>query len=300
VVSSTGKSNFGDPEPPWACLNNGNYTSAYITSRAVNASNYEIVYLRFYFAAYFYFPQYSYFFIRIRANETSPWKDITPWDNPPADDLVPFLYEIIIILGDGGSANALQVNWTYMSNYYLDYAVLDDVMIFSSYNLQNDSRLDIRNDRDVLLYENFSGAFPPEGWSTDWWTQCNTNNPPNAPKIDGPSSGKADVEYYYTFNATDSDDDPLMYIVDWGDNDTDWTEYGDSGVEIVLSHKWALEGDYTVKAKSVDISGAESDWSYFDIKIPKSKINLLRYSLFFWLFDYSFNLLSILQQLLAI
>ena len=25
----------------------------------------------------------------------------------------------------------------------------------------------------VLLDEDFSGSFPPDGWSTDWWTQCN-------------------------------------------------------------------------------------------------------------------------------
>ncbi len=35
-----------------------------------------------------------------------------------------------------------------------------------------------------LLYENFSGSFPPTGWETDYWTQVNTNNaggePPEA------------------------------------------------------------------------------------------------------------------------
>ncbi len=106
------------------------------------------------------------------------------------------------------------------------------------------------------------------------------NYPPDAPSIDGPSSGKTNVGYEYTFNSTDPEGDPVMYFIDWGDNNTDWTEYGDSGEEIILKHTWDEEGEYTIKAKAKDISDAESNWSYFDVEIPRT-----RASSYHWLFE---------------
>jgi hypothetical protein len=45
------------------------------------------------------------------------------------------------------------------------------------------------------------------------------NQPPNAPNIDGPSNGKPNTEYTFTFVSTDPDGDAVMYNVDWGDGD---------------------------------------------------------------------------------
>jgi hypothetical protein len=98
-----------------------------------------------------------------------------------------------------------------------------------------------------------------------------SNHPPYAPTIDGPISGNPNTEYDFSFNATDPEEDAVMYNIDWGDNNTEWTEYGDSGVEIILKHTWDASGKYTIKAQAIDINGAESNWSNFTITMPRDK-----------------------------
>jgi parallel beta-helix repeat protein len=97
------------------------------------------------------------------------------------------------------------------------------------------------------------------------------NVPPDKPLIKGPLWGKPGDEYTYTFNATDINDDAVMYNIDWGDGDTEWTEYGDSGVEIILKHTWEASGKYTIKAQAIDIHGAESEWAEFVVSMPRDK-----------------------------
>jgi hypothetical protein len=95
--------------------------------------------------------------------------------------------------------------------------------------------------------------------------------PPNNPIITGPTSGKPNTEYEFTFCTTDPDGDPIRYIIDWGDNNTEWTEYSDSGEEIILKHSWSEKGVYIIRAKALDINGAESDWSELEITMPRDK-----------------------------
>ena len=95
-------------EPPCACLAQGGFNKAYITSKPVDASNYEKVFLSFFFDAGISYPHYTYIYIRVRGNETSPWKDITPWDNPVPEYIFPIFVEIPIILGSGGVESLLR------------------------------------------------------------------------------------------------------------------------------------------------------------------------------------------------
>lgn len=95
------------------------------------------------------------------------------------------------------------------------------------------------------------------------------NLPPNSPSITGPNCGKPDMLYDYTFDATDPDDDPIMYFVDWGDNNTEWTEFVNSGEEVTIKHAWSKEGVYLIKAKSKDTHNTESNWSEFEVEIPR-------------------------------
>ncbi|UCF49216.1 MAG: SBBP repeat-containing protein, partial [Thermoplasmatales archaeon] len=91
------------------------------------------------------------------------------------------------------------------------------------------------------------------------------NQPPTAPKIEGPSSGEPGIEYEYTLNSTDPEELPIMYFIDWGDNTSEWTEYCSSGVEITLKHIWENQGTYLIKAKTKDLFDAESEWSEFEV-----------------------------------
>jgi len=122
------------------------------------------------------------------------------------------------------------------------------------------------------------------------------NNPPNIPTINGPTSGKPNTEYDFIFDTTDPNDDAVMYIIDWGDNNTEWTEYSDSGEEITIKHIWKTEGNFTIKAQAIDIYDAESDWAEFEVEIPRGRImfNILFLRLFerFPLLERLLNLLN--------
>ena len=109
------------------------------------------------------------------------------------------------------------------------------------------------------------------------------NGPPTKPTITGPTNGKPGIEYDFIFNSTDPENDPIMYIIEWGDDNTEWTEYGDSGEEIMLKHNWRKKGGYIIKAKSRDINDAESNWSDFKVNIPGNRATI--YSLFQLFFE---------------
>ncbi len=118
-------------------------------------------------------------------------------------------------------------------------------------------------------------AMSMDFWDKSDWSDCYVviigNQPPNPPIIDGPPSGKVDVEYEYTFNATDPEEDPAMYFIDWGDNSTEWTDYNPSGTDVQVKHSWSEKGNYTIKAKAVDTYGAESDWGALEVTIPRTR-----------------------------
>ncbi len=126
----------------------------------------------------------------------------------------------------------------------------------------------------------------------------NWNQAPNAPTISGQTSGKAGTSYNYTFNSTDPDgDDILEYIIYWGDNTGEETITGPfaSGEEVTGSHTWTSQDTFTIKAKAKDIYGAESNWSEFEVTIPRTKTSV--YSMLQWFLD-RFPLLERLLNLI--
>ena len=129
-------------------------------------------------------------------------------------------------------------------------------------------------------------------------TWANINSPPNIPIIDGPNSGKPGIEYEYTLYSTDPEGDPVMYFIDWGDDTAEWTEYSDSGQEITLKHSWDKKGEYIIKAKANDNNDAESDWSYFEVEIPRTRIK--SYTILMRLFNLFPNAFPILKQFLGL
>jgi len=99
------------------------------------------------------------------------------------------------------------------------------------------------------------------------------NSPPDAPSIDGPTSGKRGVEHTFTFNAFDPDgDDIAEYTIKWG-NVPDEIIEGPfaSGSSTTATHTWNSQRTFTIKTKAKDIYGAESNWSEFKVKIPRNK-----------------------------
>ncbi len=121
------------------------------------------------------------------------------------------------------------------------------------------------------------------------------NSPPETPEIDGPTSGKAGVEYNYTLSSTDPDGDDVFYCVDWGD-DTGEVCMGPyaSGEEVTVSHIWTEQDTYTIKVKAKDTYDAESDWATLEVSMPMNKPFNFNFNLISWLFErfpYAFPIL---------
>lgn len=136
-------------------------------------------------------------------------------------------------------------------------------------------------------------------WDMCFKTYGRDNLPPNAPSITGETNGKAETEYEYAFNATDPDGDPVMYFIDWGDNNTEWTEYCDSGKEITLKHTWSDKGDYTIISKAQDIYGAEGPEGTLEVTMPRNKAFNFNFNLLERLFERFPNIFPVLRYLLG-
>ena len=81
------------------------------------------------------------------------------------------------------------------------------------------------------------------------------------PIINGPTVGKANVEYDYSFITNDPEGDNISLYINWDDDKPDeWIGPYKSGDEIIASHKWEDEGEYKITAMSKDI-WHQSCWS---------------------------------------
>jgi hypothetical protein len=103
------------------------------------------------------------------------------------------------------------------------------------------------------------------------------NQPPSKPDTpEGSSSGKPDVEYTYSTFTIDPNGDQIYYWFDWDDgSDSGWIGPYNSGQVITDSHNWNNPGNYEVKVKAKDDSGAQSEWSDpLSVSMPKNKLSV--------------------------
>jgi hypothetical protein len=79
-------------------------------------------------------------------------------------------------------------------------------------------------------------------------------NKQNPPTIDGPTVGKPNVEYDYSFITNDPEGDNISSIyIDWDDGAVEKINGPfESGEEVIASHEWHEDGSYGIKAKSED------------------------------------------------
>ena len=125
-----------------------------------------------------------------------------------------------------------------------------------------------------------------------------TSQPPDTPIIDGPTEGRPNIDYDYTFVATDPEGDDIFYLIGWGDKEIIYI-YGPypSGEEITLSYNWSEKGTFTISAKAKDIFDAESNWAYLDVTMPKNKPFIFNFPLLNWLFERFPNIYPVLRYL---
>ena len=113
------------------------------------------------------------------------------------------------------------------------------------------------------------------------------NEPPNAPTIDGPKNGKIGVEYNWTFVSTDPDEDNITYYIDWADEcgGAEWYGPYPSGEEINIAHTYVYENTFIINTCAFDENGAPSNWTYFEVTMPKNKAFNFNFNLLSWLFE---------------
>jgi hypothetical protein len=98
------------------------------------------------------------------------------------------------------------------------------------------------------------------------------NRAPGKPSIEGPSDGKTNTPYDYTFNAVDPDDNDLFYYIKWGDGYIEtWEGPQLSGEDLVISHTYSNEGEFSIQAKVKDIHDLESGWTTMNVTMPRTK-----------------------------
>jgi hypothetical protein len=100
-----------------------------------------------------------------------------------------------------------------------------------------------------------------------------SNEPPEKPqKPDGPTPIKPGKSYLYSTKTIDPNGHKVCYLWDWGDNTTsEWIGPFNSDQTATATHSWEEKGTYTVKVKSRDVFGLESEWSDpLSVRVPRS------------------------------
>jgi parallel beta-helix repeat protein len=97
---------------------------------------------------------------------------------------------------------------------------------------------------------------------------------PFPPVIKGPKKARAGTSYQFTFNSTDHNNDEVTYHIDWGQKKGRIDEFGPcpSNMESMIMHHYGL-GEFNIRAKAKDTTGAESDWSKdYTLIMPKNNV----------------------------
>ena len=132
-------------------------------------------------------------------------------------------------------------------------------------------------------------------WS--FTTEKEQNEPPASPDIDGPPKGSTGLELCWTFHSEDPNEDNVKYIIEWGDETSEETDYNPSCTPVEVCHTYENEGKFTIKATAEDEKGLKSDESTFEVTIPRAR-NTFN-PIFLRLFERFLNAFPIIRYLLG-
>jgi len=78
------------------------------------------------------------------------------------------------------------------------------------------------------------------------------NKPPSNPSIDGPTTGHKNINYTYTIQSTDANNDTIKYTFDWNDGTIELSEFLSNGTSWTRNHSWASAGKYIMTVTATD------------------------------------------------
>ena len=93
--------------------------------------------------------------------------------------------------------------------------------------------------------------------------------------------------------------DGVCYSIDWGDGQTEITDYYYSSDVVTVSHTWIEEGEYEITVLAIDFYGNESEAKTLEIIVPRVKVNSYNLKIL-QLFEKFPNVYKIFRQLLRL
>jgi len=151
---------------------------------------------------------------------------------------------------------------------------------------------------ELLGFPDWTDTYDVFGYSADMCFQLTTKGdpvPPTIPTIDGPTTGKPNVELCWQFHSFDDNGDQVRYHIDWGDGDTEITDWYPACTPVEVCHTYTSKGTYIITAKAEDATGLFSGEGTFTVKIPKIKaLNSPLFQKLLGRFIYSFPALKYL------
>jgi len=135
--------------------------------------------------------------------------------------------------------------------------------------LANPNTMDGINQNSGYTIAQNTVYFDSEHPSAIYLPRYTGNYAPQKPRITGPAVGKIGVEYTFTFNTTDVENEDYCLYVDWGDGtNSSWLGPFSSGQQQTLTHTWSTKKVFSIKAKAKDVNDDQSEWSTHAIYIP--------------------------------
>jgi hypothetical protein len=130
----------------------------------------------------------------------------------------------------------------------------------------------------------------------EFTTEEESNAPPTRPNIYGTPQGPPGIELCWLIVARDFDEHKILYKIDWGDGNTEDTDYHPEGEAVEVCHTYSDLGNYTITVIAEDEKGVEGLEGTFEIMIQNSRSVFQRLLTRFFV-RYP-NAFPILQQLL--
>ena len=126
------------------------------------------------------------------------------------------------------------------------------------------------------------------------------NTPPDIPTLTGPTSLRIGIPYEFNIATTDPDGQDVYYNIFWGN--AGQPSYGPypSGEEQIFEHTWTIEGDFTIKVKAKDSTGAWSETMELEISVTQGQGRAINNLLLVRLLQRFPNIFPILRNLLGL
>jgi hypothetical protein len=153
---------------------------------------------------------------------------------------------------------------------------------------------------ELLGFPDWTDTYDVFGYSADMCFQLTTKPgdvPPSAPDIQGPGGGGPGVTLCWTFHSSDENGGNVRYHINWGDGDSEVTDWYPACTPVEVCHTYKSKGTYVITAKAEDETGLLSAESSFTVVIPRSKA--IYNPIFQQILERIFNAFPMLKYLLG-